>query len=54
IERCEKLEAENTKEIKLLDRKFSTEVLKYHTDSKQEENVPYIFDTPDRNQYFSS
>lgn len=41
---------ENTKEIKLLDRKFNTEFLKYH--SKQEENIPYIFDIPDRKQYY--
>ncbi|CAB4021803.1 Stress-induced-phospho 1 [Paramuricea clavata] len=51
IERCENLGAENTKELKLLDKKFNTELTKYH--SKQEDKIPYIFDAPDRNQYFS-
>ncbi|CAB3983237.1 Small glutamine-rich tetratricopeptide repeat-containing alpha [Paramuricea clavata] len=51
IERCEKLGAENTKELKLLDKKFNTELTKYH--STKEEKIPYIFDAPDRNQYFS-
>jgi tetratricopeptide (TPR) repeat protein len=50
IERCEKLEAENTKELQLLDKIFYKELSKYH--SKQE-NIPYIFDAPDKNQYFS-
>ena len=51
IERCEKRGAENSKELKLLDTKFHTELSKYH--SKQEEKIPYVFDAPDRNQYFS-
>ena len=51
IERCEMLGAENTKEIKLLDKKFNTELSKYH--SEREEKIPYIFDAPDKNQYFS-
>ena len=51
IKKCEKLGAENTKELKLLDKKFNTELSKYY--SKQEEKTPYIFDAPDRNRYFS-
>jgi tetratricopeptide (TPR) repeat protein/GTPase SAR1 family protein len=51
IERCEKRGSDNTKELKLLDKKFNTELTKYH--SKQEEKIPYVFDAPDRNQYFS-
>ena len=51
IERCEKRGAENSMELKLLDTKFNTELSKYH--SKQEERIPYVFDAPDRNQYFS-
>ena len=51
IERCEKLGAENSKELTLLGKKFNTELSKYH--SKQEEKIPYVFDAPDRNQYFS-
>ena len=51
IERCEKLGAENSKELKLLDTKFNMELSKYH--SEQEEKIPYVFDAPDRNQYFS-
>ena len=51
IKKCEKLGAENTKELKLLDKKFNTELSKYY--SKQEEKILYIFDAPDRNRYFS-
>ncbi len=51
IERCEELGAENSKELTLLDKKFNTVLSKYHT--KQEEKIPYVFDAPDRNQYFS-
>ena len=51
IERCEKHGAENSKEIKLLDKRFSTELSKFS--SKQEEKIPYVFGARDRNQYFS-
>ena len=51
IKKCEKLGAENSKELKLLDKRFNTELSKYHY--KQEEKIPYVFDAPGRNQYFS-
>jgi parallel beta-helix repeat protein len=51
IEKCEKLGAENSKELEILGKKFSTELSKYHY--KQEEKIPYVFDAPDRNRYFS-
>ena len=51
IERCEKHGAENSKEVKLLDKRFNTELSKFS--SKQEEKIPYVFGAPDRNQYFS-
>ena len=51
IDKCEKLGAENSKQIKHLNKKFSTELSKYHY--KQEEKIPYVFDAPERNQYFS-
>ena len=50
VERCEKRGAENSKEIKLLDKRFNTELSKFS--SKQEEKIPYVFGAPDRNQYF--
>ena len=51
IDKCEKLGAENSKQLKHLDKKFTTELSKYHY--KQEEKIPYVFDAPERNQYFS-
>ena len=51
IERCEKHGAENLKEIKLLDKRFNTELSKF--ESRQEEKIPYVFGAPERNQYFS-
>ncbi|CAB4034299.1 Stress-induced-phospho 1 [Paramuricea clavata] len=54
MERYEKREAENTKELKRLHEdveKVNMELSKYY--HKQEEKVPYIFDAPGRNQYFS-
>ena len=51
IEKCEKRGAENSKEIKRLDKRFNTELSKFS--SKQEEKIPYVFGAPDRNQYFS-
>ena len=51
IEKCEKLVAENSKQLKQLDKKFSTELSKYYY--KKEEKIPYVFDAPERNQYFS-
>ena len=43
--------AENLKQLKRLDKKFITELSKYHY--KQEEKIPYVFDAPERNPYFS-
>ena len=51
IEKCEKLGTENSKQIEDLDKKFTTELSKYHY--KKEEKIPYVFDAPERNQYFS-
>ena len=51
IDKCEKLGDENSKQLKHLDKKFTTELSKYHY--KQEEKIPYVFDAPERNQYFS-
>ena len=51
VEKCEMLGAENSKQLKRLDKKFTTELSKYHY--KQEEKIPYVFDAPERNQYFS-
>ena len=51
IKRCEKRGAGNTKKLKLLDKKFNTELTKHHC--KQEEKVRYVFDAPERNEYFS-
>ena len=52
IEKCEKLGNENTKKLERLDKTFNTELSKYYS-NKQEESIPYIFDAPDRNPYFS-
>ena len=51
VEKCEMLGAENSKQLKRLDKKFTTELSKYHY--KQEEKIPYVFDAPERNPYFS-
>ncbi|XP_028414268.1 uncharacterized protein LOC114537435 [Dendronephthya gigantea] len=51
IERCEKLESENSKMLSLLDNKFSKELSQFS--SKQDEEIPYVFDAPNRNKYFS-
>ena len=51
VERCETLGTENSKQLKLLDQKFNTELSKYY--SKQEEIIPYVFDPPDKNKHFT-
>ena len=51
VEKCEILGAENSKQLKRLDKKFTTELSKYHY--KQKEKIPYVFDAPERNPYFS-
>ena len=51
IDKCEKRGAENSKQLQQLNKKFSTELSKYNY--KKEEKIPYVFDAPERNQYFS-
>ena len=52
IEKCEKLGNENTKKLERLDKTFNTELSKYYS-NRQEDSIPYIFDAPDKNPYFS-
>ena len=52
IEKCEKLGNENTKKLERLDKTFNTELSKYYS-NRQEDCIPYIFDAPDKNPYFS-
>ena len=40
-----------SKEIKLLEKKFTTELSRYHI--KEEETIPYVFSAPPRNRYFA-
>ena len=49
--KCEKRVAENSQQLEVLSKKCCTELSKYHYE--QEEKIPYVFDAPDRNQYFS-
>ena len=49
--KCEKRVAENSQQLEVLNKKCCTEQSKYHYE--QEEKIPYVFDAPDRNQYFS-
>ena len=51
IERCEERSDENSKKIELLDKRFNTELSKIN--SKPEEKIPYVFDAPATNKYFS-
>jgi tetratricopeptide (TPR) repeat protein/GTPase SAR1 family protein len=54
MEKCEKRGAENTNKLERLHEKVekvNTELSKYY--SEQEEKIPYVFDAPDRNRYFS-
>ena len=51
ISKCEKRGAENTQQLEVLNKRFCTELSRYHY--KPEEKIPYVFDAPDRNQYFS-
>ena len=41
----------NSEEIKLLEKKFTTELSRYHI--KEEETIPYVFSAPPRNRYFA-
>ena len=41
----------NCEEIKLLEKKFTTELSRYHI--KEEETIPYVFSAPPRNRYFA-
>ena len=49
--KCEKRVAENSQQLEVLNKKCCTKLSKYHYE--QEEKIPYVFDAPDRNQYFS-
>ena len=51
VEMCEERGVQNSKQLKVLNKRFNTELSKYHY--KQEEKIPYVFDAPDKNQYFS-
>ena len=58
IEKCEiqssnnslKIER-NSEELQLLEKKFTTELSRYHI--KEEETIPYVFSAPPRNRYFA-
>ena len=41
----------NSEEIKLLEKKFSTELSRFYI--KEEEKIPYVFSAPPRNRYFA-
>ena len=41
----------NSEEIKLLEKKFTTELLRYNI--KEEETISYVFSAPPRNRYFA-
>ena len=41
----------NSEEIQLLEKKFTTELSRYHI--KEEETIPYVFSAPPRNRYFA-
>ncbi len=41
----------NSEEIKLLEKKFTTELSRFYI--KEEEKIPYVFSAPPRNRYFA-
>ena len=41
----------NSEKIELLEKKFTTELSRYHI--KEEETIPYVFSAPPRNRYFA-
>ena len=51
VEKCEIQGSSNSKEIKLLEKKFTTELSRYYI--KEEEKIPYVFSAPPRNRYFA-
>ena len=51
IENCAIQGSENSSEIKLLKKKFTTELSRFHI--KEEEKIPYVFTAPLRNRYFA-
>ncbi len=51
IEKCAIQGSENSSEIKLLEKKFTTELSRFHI--KEEEKIPYVFTAPLRNRYFA-
>ena len=51
IEKCAIQGSENSSEIKLLEKKFTTELSRFYI--KEEEKIPYVFTAPPRNRYFA-
>ncbi len=51
IEECAIQGSENSSEIKLLEKKFTTELSRFYI--KEEEKIPYVFTAPPRNRYFA-
>ena len=51
MKKCEVQMDKNSKEIKSLDKKFTTELSKFNI--KEEEKIPYVFTAPPRNRYFA-
>lgn len=51
LETCEKLGNINSKEVKRLDKKVTTELSRYSV--TVEEKIPYVFSAPVRNRYFA-
>ena len=51
IEECAIQGSENSSEIKLLEKKFTTELSRFYI--KEEEKITYVFTAPPRNRYFA-
>ena len=51
VEKCEIQGDKNSKQIKILEKKCTTELSRFYF--KEEEKIPYVFTAPPRNRYFS-
>jgi parallel beta-helix repeat protein len=51
VEKCEIQGNKNSEEIKLLEKKCTTELSRFYI--KEEEKIPYVFTAPPRNRYFA-
>ncbi|CAB4038081.1 Stress-induced-phospho 1 [Paramuricea clavata] len=51
VEKCEIQGDKNSKEIKILEKKCTTELSRFYF--KEEEKIPYVFTAPPRNRYFA-